>query len=121
MGAGVHGTNGLNPIISRQIWERYNIPRSTHGFEVQIFPKLEMEKLQRHENQFMKKFQRLPPFSPNILSHILTGGRPVTSIIHKRMLSLLMNIPRKDGIELRLAKRQLAMKKSKSIMVHKSQ
>ena len=37
MGAGVHGINGINPIISRKIWERYNVPRSTHGLEVEIF------------------------------------------------------------------------------------
>ena len=105
MGAGVHGSNGLNPIISGQIWERYNIPRSTHGLEAQIFPKCEMEQLQKHEDEHMKYFQTLPSFAPNILSHILMGGRPVTSIIHRRMLNLLMNIRRKDGIEITIGKK----------------
>ena len=99
MGSGVHGKNGINPIVSRKIWQRYNIPRSTHGLEVQLFPESEMKKFQMHENKFSKMFQTLPLNAPNILSHILTGGTAATLIIHQRMLSLLMNIRKKNGIE----------------------
>ena len=62
----------------------------------------------------MKMFQTLPSFAPNILAFILIGGRPIKTIIHRKMLSLLMNIRRKDGLEAELARRQLAVKKSNS-------
>ena len=62
----------------------------------------------------MKMFQSLPKFSANILAYILVGGRPISAIIHQRMLSLLMNIRRKDGIEAEIGRRQLAMKRPSS-------
>ena len=49
MGAGTHGKNGVNPIVSRRIWERYSVPRATHGLDVQLFPEAEMNKLTMHE------------------------------------------------------------------------
>ena len=115
MGAGIHGKNGLNPIVSRKIWERYNIPRSTHGMEVQIYSNEELLKFQRHETKFLKMFQTLPKFGTNVMAYVLVGGRPAISIIHQRMLSLLMNIRRKNGLEADLGRRQLAMKKSNSL------
>ena len=114
MGAEVHGKNGINPTVSRRIWERYNVPRSSHGLDIQIFNKVEIEKLQNHENQFMQQFQTLPSFAPTILAHILIGGRPITNLIHRKMLGLLMNIRRKNGIEAQIGRRQLAMKKPSS-------
>ena len=114
MGTGMHGRNGLNPIVIRKIWERYNDPRSSHGLDVQFFPDIELQKLQTHEIQHMKMFQSLPKFAANILAHILVGGRPISAIIHQRMLSLLMNIRRKNGIEAEIGRRQLAMKPSSS-------
>ena len=54
MGTGAHGHNGVNPVVSRKIWERYNIPRSTHGLDVQIFPESELKRLLQHETQFLK-------------------------------------------------------------------
>ena len=115
MGSGSHGVNGINPIIIRKIWQTYNLPRSTHGMEVQILNDIELRSFQQHENAFNKMYQTFPKFAPNILSHILMGGRPATLIIHQKMLTLMMNIQRKEGIEFDIGLRQLAMKKPKSL------
>lgn len=56
METGILGKNGSNPIVSRKIWERYNIPRSTHGLEVQILSETEMKKLIVHKQEFLKMF-----------------------------------------------------------------
>lgn len=114
MGAGVHGMNGINPVVSRKIWDRYNIPRCTHGLDIQICSTEELQKIQLHEHQYLKMTQTLPKFSPNILTHILVGGKPVTTILHQKMLSLLMNIRRKEDLEFEIGKRQLLMKPSTS-------
>ena len=37
MGTGLHGSNGLNPIVSREIVQRYVIPRMLYGLESQVF------------------------------------------------------------------------------------
>ena len=110
MGTGIHGQNGLNPIVSRKIWDRYNVPRSSHGLEVQIIS--ELKKLVSHEIQLLKMFQTLPKFGANILAYILIGGRPISTIIHQRMLTLMMNVRRKQGIEYEIGCRQLALKPS---------
>ena len=73
-----HGRNGINPILIRKIWQKYNLPRSTHGMKVQIVEASELQLFQQHEIEFNKMFQTLPKFAPNVLAHILTGGRPVT-------------------------------------------
>ena len=114
MGAGAHGMNGINPIISRKIWQRYNLPRSTHGLDIQILNNKELKRFETHEIKYMKQFQTLPKFAPNILSYILTGGKPCKLILHQKMMTLLMNIRRKNGIELEIGKRQLAMKPDSS-------
>ena len=110
MGTGVHGKNGINPIISRRIWERYNLPRSTFGMDIQIVSDTEINRFEIHEIQFSKMFQTLPKFAPNILSFILVGGKPAKLIIHQKMLTLLMSIHRKNGIEAEIGKRQMAIR-----------
>ena len=82
--------------------------------EVQIINKKELKLFQQHENDFNRMFQTLPKFAPCILAHILTGGRPATLIIHQKMLTLMMNLRRKAGIEYDIGQRQLAMKTQKS-------
>ena len=114
MGTETHGTNEVNPIVPRKIWEWYNVPRSIHRLDVQKISFTEMTKLQQNKTSFLKTFQTLPTFSPTIVLHILIGGRTMTCAIHKKMLSLLMNIRRKNGIEADIARRQLSMKKATS-------
>ena len=74
-----------------------------------------MYTVQLYETEYFKLFQTLPKFSPNILAHCLVGARPLKAIIHQKMLSLLMNIRRKNGIEVLNDKQQLAMKTNKSM------
>ena len=114
MGTGAQGRNGTNPIVARQIWEKYNLPRSSHRLEVQVFNETEMKLLQNHEIEFSKHYQTLPKFAPNILAYILVGGKPAKLIIHQRMLTLLMNVHRKNGLEAEIGKRQLSIKKPSS-------
>ncbi|CAG2248365.1 unnamed protein product [Mytilus edulis] len=40
MGAGLHGINGVNPLISYKLWRTFVIPRMLYGFEILILLRL---------------------------------------------------------------------------------
>ena len=68
MGTGVHAKNGINPIISRRIWERYSLPRSTFGMDIQIVS---------DTDQASQEQQSLPLDPPKQISSAIPTADPV--------------------------------------------
>ena len=44
-GAGLHGRNGINPAISKCIWQTYVVPRLIHGTELWAIGKKDLQAL----------------------------------------------------------------------------
>jgi hypothetical protein len=109
MGAGLHGTNGVNPMIAYKLWKIYVIPRCIYGLECLNIPKKEIETIERYERKFLKQIMGLAQNTVNPLPYLLLGALPITTYIHKRRLGLIGAIVRKeDSTEYQLAHRQLA-------------
>ncbi|CAC5411757.1 unnamed protein product [Mytilus coruscus] len=89
MGSGVHGTNGLNPAISYQIYKTYVIPRLTYGLEVLPLTKSNIEELEIFHRKNLRHLQSLPERTSNAVVLLLLGALPIEAEIHKRQLSLL--------------------------------
>ncbi|CAG2228458.1 unnamed protein product [Mytilus edulis] len=92
MGSGVHGTNGLNPAISYQIYKTYVIPRLTYGLEVLPLTKSNIEELEIFHRKNLRHLQSLPERTSNAVVLLLLGALPIEAEIHKRHLSLLYSI-----------------------------
>jgi ribosomal protein L31 len=111
MGSGLHGVNGINPIISNKMWNTFVIPRSTYGLECMNIPPKEMANIEIFERKILKQAMGLPQNTANPIPYLLLGALPITAHIHKRRLGLLGAILRKqDSTEYQLAYRQMAIR-----------
>ena len=110
-GAGFHGANGVNPVVSLKIWQTYIIPRLTFGLEATILPaRLEAE-LDRYQFNTMRQIQHLPKTTSRAAVHLLIGLLPIRGCIDRKILTLFGQIIRNPGTsEYAVVRRQLALK-----------
>ncbi|MES9882130.1 MAG: reverse transcriptase family protein [Sedimenticola sp.] len=115
IGAGVHGTNGLNPKISYKIYQTYVIPRLLYGLEVLPLSVSNMDSLRRFHHNCLRRFQTLPTRTALGVLHLLIGALPIVAELHKRQLSLLYSVINCESDLMRgLLERHNAMNESNS-------
>ena len=88
-GAGMHGRNGMNPIVSKQLWIVYIIPIMLFGVELWKLNKGEVEKLELFQRGKVKQIQGLPTRTATAATLGLIGILPIQAEIHKRVLCML--------------------------------
>ncbi|CAC5381559.1 unnamed protein product [Mytilus coruscus] len=89
MGSGCHGTNGLDPPTSYQIYKTYVIPRLIYGLEVLPLTRSDIEQLEKIHRKNLRPLQSLPERTANS-AVLLLLALPIEAEIHKRALSLLL-------------------------------
>ena len=114
MGAGFHGINGIKPTVSLQLWEIYVKPRLLYGLECLTLRKQDYQKLVQYQRKVLKAIMHLPERAAKPGIYILSGQLPIEADIDKKYLAQLMNIFRSEGVEKKLAWRQLSIKDVKS-------
>ena len=92
MGSGVHGTNGIDPPTSYQIYRTYVIPRLIYGLEVLPLTKGNIDQLEKFHRKNLRQIQSLPERTSNSAALLLLGALPIEAEIHKRSLSLLFSL-----------------------------
>jgi hypothetical protein len=123
-GAGMHGKNGMNPMVSKQLWTVYIIPRMLFGTELWQLNKTDLETLELYQRTRIKQIQGLPSRTANVAALGMLGLLPIQAEVDKRVLSLFRNlIADKGSIEYDICLRQLAMKtfNSKSWLMYVQQ
>jgi hypothetical protein len=114
-GAGLHGKNGLNPIISKKLWTTYVIPRMLYSSELWQLSKGDIEVLELFQRRKIKEIQGLPSRTANVAALGLLGVFPIQAEIHRRALTLFRNlISNTDSLEREICLRQVAVKLSNS-------
>ena len=114
MGAGLHGYNGINPIVSIQLWNIYVRPRLIYGLESVVLQQKDIERLTLYYKTVLKNLQCLPERTADVALYVLTGQLPILSTLHYQILVRLGSILRNEGIEKELCTRQLLVKDSSS-------
>jgi hypothetical protein len=74
MGAGLHGTNGLNPQVSRKIYLTYVLTRMTFGLESMIVTPNQVQTLEKYHTHLTET--SVPTRESGILCDISTDGHP---------------------------------------------
>jgi hypothetical protein len=92
MGAGLHGTNGVNPTVSYKIWNIFVLPRALYGLESLHITKKDKELVRNQEKKILKQLQSLPDNTSNGLTYLLLGATPVDMHIDQRRLSLIIRL-----------------------------
>ncbi len=124
MGAGLHGVNGLPPIVSRAIYRTFVIPVLLYGLEVLVLTQAQINTLEDFHRNNLKMFQSLPTRVSNDMTFLLLGMEPVEALIDRRIAALLGKIAsQKDSLLYSIILRQLAVKdlKSKSWVMYAMQ
>jgi hypothetical protein len=116
MGAGVHGTNGLSPVISMHIVRTYVIPRLLYGLEAVVLSKKQREDLNMYHKHLLRQLQGLPSNTATEAIYILLGEIPLEAYLDLRILSLYGAICRAEDNKLlqEITTRQLALDNRRS-------
>ena len=88
MGTGVHGKNGLSPVVSLKIINTYVIPRLLYGLEATVLSKKQLEDLERFHKGLLRKIQGLPGNVASEATYYMLGTIPIEAQLHIRALSL---------------------------------
>ena len=124
MGAGFHGHNGLNPTVTKTIYNLYVLPRLLYGLETVILLQKDIDILNDFHKDVLRRIQHLPQRTALPVVYGLVGLFPIEFELHRRQFTLFGNIIREDCIEKNLAFRQLAVKDDNShswfIMIKKN-
>ena len=99
-GAGLHGKNGLNPVISKKLWSTYIIPRMLYSTELWQLNSTDTEKLEIFQRARVKQIQGLLIRTSNTTVLGLLGMLLVQADVHKRVLVFSRTlIDNKDSLE----------------------
>ena len=111
MGAGLHGTNGISPEVSRHVWSTFITPRLISGLEAIVISKKEMNLLEDFFRKNIRLLQVLPKATATPAIYLLMGIPPIEAQIHIKTICFFVNIVRrKHTLEYDLIQLQLAMK-----------
>ena len=111
MGAGLHGLNGLHPLVSLHIYKTYVVPRIISGLESVVISPKDLQKLEVFHRGFLKQIKNLPASTASSAIFILTGTISMEAEIHRNQITLFGSIARSNDTTIKkLAKKQLAAK-----------
>jgi endonuclease/exonuclease/phosphatase family metal-dependent hydrolase len=113
MGAGLHGTNGLNPTISYQLYQVYILPRITYSLESLNLSEADFKMLETSHRSFMKSILSLATRAANASVYILLGTLPLEALIDRNRLNALLSMVLNPTLKIIMC-RQIAMKKMTS-------
>jgi hypothetical protein len=109
LGAGLHGVNGINPMVSHHIYQIYVVPRILYSLEMINLTTPILNKLETAHRTFLKQIQSLPTRTANPALYILLGALPLEAHIDQRLLTSIPALSDNPTIFHALA-RQIAMK-----------
>ena len=115
LGSGLHGKNGISPIISFHVWSTFVIPRLLHGIELLNIRKSDIDTLERYQRQFLKQIQTLPERTASVAVLTLLGAKTIEAQIDTRIITTFLNIAKDPStVEFQIAIRQLTVKADNS-------
>ncbi|XP_062585188.1 uncharacterized protein LOC134246859 [Saccostrea cucullata] len=115
LGSGMHGKNGLSPVITLNMWTTFVIPRLLHGIELLNIRKIDLEKLEKYQRKVLKQLQSLPDRTASIATLSLIGAKTIEAHIDARIITTFLNIAKDPAtIEHQMAVRQLLTKSDNS-------
>lgn len=92
MGAGFHRKTVVTQTLNAEMWKTYVVPRMIYGLEVLHATRTELNCLENFQTRCLHQVQHLPERAATVASLALMGIQPLTSVIHRSMLSLFYMI-----------------------------
>ena len=114
MSVGLHGNNGISPLLSAKLLTIFVVPRYMHGLEAVNLKQADFSKLDKYHKRMLKLIQHLPERTADEAVYLLAGQIPAQGILDKRRFILLGTLANSDSVEREIAHRQLGSKSTKS-------
>jgi hypothetical protein len=96
MGAGLHGTNGINVPTCRKMITTYVIPRLAFGLEAMILSKKHREMMEVYYRSVLKHVQTLPDRVANEAPYLMMGLPPIEATLDIKTITFFGTIARTD-------------------------
>ena len=77
MGAGLHGQNGVNPMVSLTMWNVFILPCLVYALDILILIKTEISKINQSHKKFLKQIMHLPDKTADAVFYVLLGQIPL--------------------------------------------
>jgi hypothetical protein len=115
MGAGLHGLNGLNPVVSNRLLDTYIVPRLLYGLEAMLISEVDVQRLETAYRNILRQIQHLPKNTAIPAICLMIGAIPIEGQLDIQVLSLFNRILLQEkSLEYDIVRRQLAVKDFKS-------
>ena len=113
MGAGLHGSNGISPVVAWSMYSTYMyvLPRLLYNLEVLILTPSQTAVLERFHRATLRSIQGLPERTSSAATYLLLGALPVEARILQLVGKIIMA---RDTFLHYIAVRQLAVKDTSS-------
>ena len=92
MGAGLHGINGINPLIAWKLWRTFVVPRMLYGIEILKKTTTDIYKLEQFQKKTLEQFLGLPQQTADPAIYIMLAAECIEQIIHKAIIGLFLRI-----------------------------
>ncbi|CAG2210120.1 unnamed protein product [Mytilus edulis] len=102
LGAGLHGINGINPLLSYKLWRTYVIPRMLYGIEILNITKTDIQKLEAFQKKTFKQILSLPQRTADAAIYILLGAESIEQLYK----SIGIDKPRTVNVQLTMVKEE---------------
>jgi hypothetical protein len=109
MGAGLHGINGVNPVVSLHIYKTYVLPRILYGLEAIHINPANLARLEVAHRSLLRNIQGLPKRTAIAALYIASGMLPMEALIERRRLVMIPQMA-KNPLLYDLIHRQIAIK-----------
>ena len=116
LGSGMHGKNGISPVITIQMWNTFVLPRLLHGIELLDIRKKDLTDLELYQRKVLKQLQNLPERTASVAVLALVGAKTIEAQIDIKILTTFINIAMDPStIKHQIALRQLLVKQMKAL------
>ena len=88
MDVGLHGQNGVNPMVSLTMWKVFILPCLLYGLYSLTLIKTEISKIKQSHKKFLKQIMHLPDRTADAAIYILSDQIPIEGEIHNAIWKL---------------------------------
>ena len=82
MGAGLHGSNGISPVVAWSMYKTYVLPRLLFNLEVIPLTASQVAQLEQFHRTTLRSLQGLPDRTSSAATYLLLGALPIVATLH---------------------------------------
>ena len=96
MGAWLHGSNGISPVVAWSMYKTHVVPRLLLNLEVIPLTASQVAQLEQFHRTTLRSLQGLPDHTSSAATYLLLGALPIVATLHISILLLFGRIAKGD-------------------------